>query len=165
MKTFKKVLLRSIAVILLFLCVTATWFYLVFILPVKTVSNLDLRYSAFDGDYNARKKIRDASHKILSRRAGNHHAAFIAISEAGNKDSIPYLIRALKMHSLEWQRQLATSKLVVCTCGNCVGALRQLTGMDFGMDYEAWQDWWEETGRHLPFDEEKGQLILPEGRE
>jgi len=34
--------------------------------------------------------------------------------------------------------------------------------MDVKRDYEAWENWWQQTGRHLPFDEAKGQLVLQE---
>jgi hypothetical protein len=34
--------------------------------------------------------------------------------------------------------------------------------MDFRYDYEAWENWWKQTGQYFPFDEEKGQLVLPE---
>jgi len=48
---------------------------------------------------------------------------------------------------------------------HCVGSLQKLTGMKFRGDYDAWKDWWKQTGQYLPFDEEKGQLVLPKEAE
>jgi len=161
MKAFKKALLKSVALILLFLCVTGTWFFVEFILPVRIVCNPYLKHSAFQGDQASREKIRRACHKILSYRIGNYHDAFIVIDEVGNKESIPYLIRALKsLH--QWPLK---NMDLGATVESCSVNLKYFTGMDFGDDYEKWENWWKETGRHLPFDEEKGQLILPEKEE
>jgi len=152
---------RTIGVtVLIFLCVIITWVYLEFILPVRTVCDEDLRYPAYQGDYRSRKKILDASHKILSHRIGNYYAAFIAINDFGNKDSIPYLISALKRLHQKPYNEMSDNLFYIIHCSNC---LWKITGMEFKGDYEAWENWWEQTGKHLPFDEEKGQLVLPEG--
>ena len=146
--------------VLVFFCVVATWFYLEFWLPHRTVYDEGLRYSAYQEDYRSCKKIRDASHKILSHRIGNFYAAFIVIYDFGNKDSIPYLIHTLKRLNLQSQKPKATyPRFDIIHCANC---LQKLTGMDFRGDYEAWENWWQQTGRHLPFDNEKGTLVHQE---
>ena len=160
MRKRKKVVVKGIVLAVLFVCVVITWFSIEFILPVRTVCNRDWLYSDFQEDYALRKKIRNACHKILRYRIGNHHDAFIAIIEVGDKDSIPYLIRALKWQHVEHKDAVAKRELVPCTFKHCVDALEKLAGKKLGWEYETWEDWWEQTGRHLPFDEEKGHLIL-----
>jgi len=156
MKRIVRVIVKSIMVIALFLCVSATWVYLEFWLPHRTMYNH--RESDFQDNYGTRKKIRNACHKVLSHRIGNYYAAFITISEVGNKDSIPYLIRALKWLPLQSQNEIATD-IRIERCERC---LEQLTGVELGTDYKVWENWWQQTGRHLPFDEEKGTLVLPD---
>jgi len=168
MKKLKKTILKGMALIVSFLCVAAIWFVLEFWIPHRTI--YDSGQPGLLEDQRARKRVRDACHKILSHWIGNYYAAFWTLDEVGNKDSIPYLIRALKTLTLnpppaslvpykhnEW----TTSLYIEC----CRGSLKKLTGMDWGTDHEQWENWWKETGRYLPFDEEKGQLILQEGTE
>jgi hypothetical protein len=84
--------------------------------------------------------IRQVCHKMISHRFGSHHDAFLYLANHGNKDSVPLLIRALK-----W-REVKEGDLLYCTPAHCVGALRSLTGEDFGASWEKWQTWWNETG-------------------
>ena len=161
----KPILRKGIALVLLFFGVVITWFFFGFFLPHITIQHRDIRSSRVQEDYAFRARIRNACHTVLRHKIGNHHDAFVALEDIGNKDTIPLLIRALKWQCLEHQNKIANNKLVPCTVGHCVWNLQNLTGMKFGYDYEAWDNWWKETGRYLPFDEEKGQLILQEGTE
>jgi len=153
----KRIIIKSIALVVTLFCVAVTWFYLEMWIPYKTVSNSGQWNpdNGFQGEM-PRKKIRDACHKILRYRFAVHYDAFYALEKVGNKDSIPYLIRALKWQNLEWQN----CEFTPCSC--CISSLEKLTGMEFEDDHEKWERWWKQTGRYLPFDEEKGQLILPE---
>jgi hypothetical protein len=83
-------------------------------------------------------------HRLISHRIGAHHDAFLQLQDIGNKDSVPLLIRALK-----WQAP-PVGDGVVCTTGHCVGALRSLTGEDYGTDYRKWDEWWRSAGIGLP---------------
>ena len=162
MKRFIRIVLKSTAVIGLLLCMAATWFYFEVWIPHRTIANVFL----WDPDYGfqgemPREKIRNASHKVLRNWFVGDHSAFLALGKVGNKDSIPILIRALKRQNVERPNEKGTSGL----CSNCIVSLRKLTGMNFHDDHEQWENWWQQTGRHLPFDEEKGTLVLPEKAE
>jgi len=135
--------------------VAAVQFVLGVGLPHWTISNPNQERSP--------KKIRDACHASLRNWVAGGHDAFLALEDVGNKDSIPYLIRALKWQNVQHGKALANGEPIECTYGHCLCALEKLTGMNFEGDYKAWRNWWRQTGRHLPFDEEKGQLVLPEG--
>jgi len=161
MRKLKKVVVKGITLIVLLLCMATAWFYLGVLIPHRTVS----KSAQWDPDYGfrgemPRKKIRDACHKILRNWFAGDHDTFLALKKVGNRDSVPYLIRALKWQNVIHRKDIANGELVECTYGHCIDALAKLTGMDFEMDYEAWLVWWEQTGRHLPFDEEKGHLVL-----
>ena len=160
MKNTNKVMLKSITLTMLFLCVAVAWLYLEMWLPHRTIYNS--RQFDLEKDYRARKKVRVACHKVLNQRIGNHHDAFITIQYVGDKDSIPYLIRALKRLEARYPQEVADKKFGLCTFGHCRSSLEKLSGMEFGWDYKAWEKWWEQTGRHLTFDEEKGQLVSQE---
>ena len=156
MRKRKKVVVKGIVLVLLFLCVAVTWFYLEFWLPHRTIYD-NLLHPDIQEDYILRKKVRDACHKVLSYRIGNFNSAFNGIVEVGDKDSIPYLIRTLKRLNQKSENEMPFHNHYT---KYCVGCLRRLTGMKLGLNYKDWEDWWEQTGRHLPFDEEKGHLIL-----
>jgi len=156
----KPILLKSIALILLFLCAATTYLFFEYWLPHRTI--YDTSFIDLQDDYLLRKKVRNACYKVLSHRIGNYHAVFIIIGDIGNKDSIPYLIRTLKRLHQKPYTERSNNMSSIIRCANC---LWQLTGMEFRGDYEAWENWWQETGQHLPFDEEKGQLVLPEKSE
>ena len=162
MKKNTKNILKSITLTLLFFSIATTWLFVEFIWPIRIISNPDWRHSDFQGDYALHKKTRNACHKILKHRLGNHHDAFLAIESVGNKDSIPYLIRALKWQTEKHEKEVASTKTVPCTFGHCISSLEKLSGVKLGLDYEVWTKWWEQTGRHLPFDEEKRQLTPQE---
>ena len=164
----KPILRKGIALVLLFLGVAITWFFFEFFLPHRTM--YDSRQFDLQGDCRARKRVRDACHKILSHRIGNYYAAFWTLDEVGNQDSIPYLIQALKTLNLnplptELIPYKRNDRIICMYIERCRGSLKKLTGMDWGTDHEQWENWWKETGQYLPFDEEKGQLILQEGTE
>jgi len=151
----KRVVIKSIALVVLYLCVAVVQVVLGFWLPQWTIS--------ISRQEVPREKLRDACHTSLRNWVAGGHDAFIALERVGNKDSIPYLIRALKWQNVQHGKPIEDGDLMVCTYGHCLGALEKLTGMNFRGDYKAWRKWWRQTGRHLPFDEEKGQLVLPEG--
>jgi len=160
----KRAVIKSIALVVLFFCVAAVQVYLGVWFPHRTISKLD----QWDTEYGfkgemPRKKIRDACHKILRNWAVGDHDAFLALAKVGNKDSIPYLIRALKWQNVQHRKAIANGGATECTYGHCLCALEKLAGMSFEGDDKAWRKWWRQTGRHLPFDEEKGQLVLPDG--
>ena len=152
---------KSMKFLLLFLGVAVIFVVFEWVLPHLILANLNPRSSRVQESYVLRKVIRSTCHTILRHRMGNHHDAFVALEEVGNKDSIPYLIRALKWQAEKHQEALAARRLVPCTYAHCVHRLEKLTGMKLGWEYEPWENWWKQTGQYLPFDEEKGQLVLP----
>jgi len=155
----KRIIFKIVTLMLLLLCLVIIGFYFEIIKPIKTITNT----SQWDPDYGFQgkmpcKKIRNACHKLLFW-FGDHHGAFLALQKVGNKDSIPYLIRSLEGLEKKYPDAL-TSGFVICTYGHCLTALDALTGMEeLGNDYKTWKKWWEETGRYLPFDDTKGQLV------
>ena len=164
MKRVARIALKFTAFIMLLLCVLAAWFYLGVWVPHKTISDS----AQWNPDYGfkgemPRKKIRDACHKILWNWVVGGHDAFLALEKVGNKDSIRCLIWALRWQNVMHRKDIANEEMIECTYGHCICALEKLTGMSFGGDYKAWKNWWKQTGRHLPFDEEKGRLVLPGG--
>jgi hypothetical protein len=92
----------------------------------------------------AATKARNAGHKVLSHRFGNHHDAFVILGNVGNAESIPYLINAL-----QWQSPPHEDGSVVCTTHHCISRLRELTGEWYGTDYIKWKKWWDETGHKM----------------
>ena len=157
----KCIIMKSLALVLLLFCVAATWVYFGIYIPIKTINNPSLDIYFLD-DHVVREKIRNACHILLFNFAwfGGHHDAFITLVQVGNKDSIPYLIRSLKGLEKKYPNE-KNSGAVICTYGHCEEALEQLTGMEVDWDSETWEKWWKQTGRYLPFDEEKRQLVLP----
>jgi len=126
--------------ILTLLFSTGSWIYFALVVPNQQLA-------AFDGtntDPEYAANMRKVSHKVLSSWIGNHHDAFLVLEQVGNHESIPYLIRALKM-----QQTADSDSVVICTTDHCVDCLQRLTGMNFGYEYEAWQKWWEEEGSKL----------------
>ena len=163
MKNYKKIVLKGILFMVLILCVISTWFYLEVLLPYRTITDLSWWIPIrAEKEYVPNSKVRNACHKALKYRFTYHYDATLALRYVGNKDSIPYLIRTLKWEYLKRQDKMMPGNRLLGTLGYCVGSLEKLTGMDFGTDCAAWEKWWKETGQHLPFDETKGQLVLPE---
>lgn len=99
-------------------------------------------------DNASEDEIRDLCHKAISTRFGFHHDAFLALSEIGNAESVPLLIRALK-----WQDFPGENGVMICTTDHCLMALNNLTGHDAGSSYQEWNIWWKETGSKLPKEE------------
>lgn len=104
-------------------------------LPNKKINDLEWREKA------SIEEIRELSHKILSFPVGNHHDAFILLLGVGNKDSIPYLISALK-----WQEDTEKEGLMSCTKSCCLEALKKLSDHNAGINYSDWQKWWDSQG-------------------
>ena len=146
----------------LFYVMVIIWVYFGVCLPIKTIVDPSYWDIDFQSDRVAREKVRGACHKLLFNFAwlGGHHDAFIALVKVGNKDSIPYLIRSLKGLEKKYPNE-KNSGFVICTYGHCEEALEQLTGMEVDWDSETWMNWWKQTGRYLPFNEETRQLGLP----
>ena len=156
----KRIILKILALALLLFCVVATWFYFAFWIPNKILLNSNVWETDYQGDHVRREKIRKASQTLLWFWGGDHPSALIALQNVGNKDSIPCLIWALKCQNKRWQKEIAAGHTgLTCTSHMC--ALDGLTGMydELGDDHKVWEKWWKETGRYLPFDEEKGQLV------
>ena len=163
MKHIVRIILKRATPIVLLLCSTAIWFYFEMQLPYKTVSNPGWWHLVrFEDDYVPNKKICNACHKILRYRFGYHDDAALALGYFGDKDSIPYLIRALKWQNIKHPNADFTDAFAPRAFLGCIGSLKKLTGMDFGADHAKWLNWWEQTGCHLTFDENKGQLVSQE---
>ena len=157
----KRIIVKIATLVSLLFCIAVLWGYFEIWIPNRMIADS----SKWDPDNGfrgimPREKIRNACHKALKYRFGNHHVAFITLTRVGNKDSIPYLIRGLKWLELEYPNA-KSSGVVVDTYGNCVGALWQLTGMEVDWDSVTWEKWWKQTGRYLSFNEDKRQLFLP----
>ena len=165
MKNFKKSVLKGIVLVLLVLCITVTWFVLEILLPHRTLSSPDWWIPIGEGKYAPNRKTRNACHAVLRYQFTYHNDAVLALRYVGDKDSIPYLIQALKLQNVKHPSAITSDKRAPVTFMRCLGSLEQLTGMKLGRDYKTWENWWKETGQYLPFDEEKGQLILQEGTE
>jgi len=96
-------------------------------------------------EHASKDEIRRVSHQVLCFPIGNHHDAFIALEKIGNAESVPLLIRAFK-----WQDQPGEDGFMVCTTDHCLSALRSLTGLDQGISFDAWNEWWKKTGSKNP---------------
>jgi len=116
------------------------WIYFELVVPNQQLTAFDSTNS--DPEYVAH--MRRVSHKVISSWIGNHHDAFLVLEQVGNHESIPYLIRALKM-----QETADSDGVVICTAEHCVSCLQRLTGMNFGYEHYDWQKWWEEEGARL----------------
>ena len=156
----KRIIVKIIAFFISLLCLAATWFYFTFWVPNKILLNSNFWKNNYQVDQVNRKKIRKASETLLWFWGGWHPSALIILENVGDKDSIPCLIWSLKWQNKRWQKEIAAGQTgLTCTSHMC--ALDTLTGMEreLGDDHKAWEKWWKETGRYLPFDEEKGQLV------
>ena len=158
----KRIVVKIIMLTVLLFSLVATWVYFGVCIPIKTIADPSYRDADFKNDHVACDKVRDACHKLLFHFAwlGGHHDAFIALIKVGNKDSIPYLIRSLKGLEKKYPNE-KNSGFAICTYGHCEEALWQLTSMKVDWCSKVWMNWWQQTGRYLPFDEEKRQLALP----
>lgn len=68
------------------------------------------------------------------------HDPCITLIRQGNSESIPYLIGALK-----WQPQTSPGDgRLECTKIHCLEALKKITGVDAGENYEDWRDWYHQ---------------------
>lgn len=71
------------------------------------------------------------------------HDPCILLERCGDTDSIPYLIGALK-----WQPHIPTETGVVeCTGYHPIDALKKITGVDVGPNYENWREWYLNSKR------------------
>jgi hypothetical protein len=132
---------RGAIIFLLVASVLAIWAYFEVLRPSWILASLGGRYREQDVP---REKLRKICHKVLSHRFGNHHDAFIALEAAGNAESIPYLINALR-----WQRIPSKGGVVICTTAHCTQRLWELTGEWYEYDYSKWDAWWKKTGSKM----------------
>jgi hypothetical protein len=95
-------------------------------------------------EHASNEELRSVCHKVLRFPIGLHHDAFIILTEVGNKDSVPIIIRSLK-----WQTP-PKENMMVCTTGHALESLRSLTGKEFGFEPKKWEEWWRNTGSKLP---------------
>ena len=130
--------LLMVTTTLLFSC--GFWIYFALVVPNLQLAEFDSTNK--DPEYIAH--MRTVSHKVIGSWIGNHHDAFLVLEQVGNHESIPYLIRALKM-----QQNADSDGVVICTAEHCVDCLQRLTGMNFGYEPDDWQKWWEEEGVKL----------------
>ena len=91
-------------------------------------------------------ECRTEAHSRLQQRVGLHNS-FVDLIDAGDKSSIPVLIDIMKTPEAA---AAYASEDCPCTWGHCLEAIRVITGRTFGPDPEAWQSWWDTTGRNMP---------------
>lgn len=142
--------------ILLVAGVFAIWAYFEVFSPSRMLARLGGRYREQDVP---REKLRKTCHKVLSHKFGNHHDAFIALETAGNAESIPYLINALR-----WQRIPSKGGVVICTTAHCTQRLWELTGEWYEYDYSKWDAWWKETGSKMTSEELAKNVVANKDR-
>ena len=94
-------------------------------------------------DKASKEELKTTAHRVLILPFPDPHDAFLVLKDAGDVDSIPYLLWALR-----WQPD--TKGTMICTKSHCLDALRKITGHNAGENYKEWATWWETTGRHLP---------------
>ena len=77
-------------------------------------------------------------HRVLSIPLGpGHHDAFLLANDIGTKETIPYLISALR-----WQADNGPDDdIIVCTKIHCLDALKKLTNHDAGLNFSDWRKW------------------------
>lgn len=88
--------------------------------------------------------IREASHRVLSWPLGDTHDAPLYLSEVGNIESVPILIRAMR-----WHVALGVD-VQSCEVLGIEPALQSLTGFKGDHDYRKWEAWWSSVGSSLP---------------
>ncbi len=75
------------------------------------------------------------------------HDGCLGLRVHGDHSSIPILIDALGRARDDGEFGSA-NEVVVCTWGHCAEALETLTGKSFGLDVDAWRDWWDAEGKN-----------------
>ena len=102
-------------------------FYFLVWLPNTKLGDLDFLENATS------EEQREVAHKVLRFPLGNHHDAYQILVEIGNESSIPYLLNRLKDYDHD-------NDIRECTETHCLEALREITGKDFGFDFEKWKE-------------------------
>ena len=89
-------------------------------------------------------ELRETAHRALRiPLVFDPHDAFIVLMHDGNADSVPHLLWGLR-----WQRHNPPGNgMMVCTKAHCLAALRRITGVDAGLNYEDWRDWYNKSRR------------------
>ena len=80
----------------------------------------------FDAPPHLIEELKDDDWCIRSRAA-------LRLGEIGDKKTVPPLIEALKDGN-------------ECVRRHAAGALKKMTGQDFGEDYDKWKTWYEKSG-------------------
>lgn len=89
-------------------------------------------------------KIRRALHRLLAWPCYGDHDSFLEASSAGDYTTVPHLIQALKHQP----RTKPDDEGMECTKAHCIDALRDITGVHAGDNYEDWIKWWNDDGKH-----------------
>jgi len=97
------------------------------------------------------------AHQAIRWPIGDPHDAFLIICDHGGPESVPPLIRALK-----WQEHTVPGGDMLCTKAHCLQALRKITGVDAGLNYEDWKAWRDSVDHRVP--ERHAQEGLPVNR-
>lgn len=90
---------------------------------------------------------REVLHQILDRaktQGDGIHDACGELDYVGDASSIPHIIRVLRLFPDE-EIDGTPSLGIVCTQKHCVDALEHLTGVNVGVTYSSWREWWERT--------------------
>ena len=89
-------------------------------------------------------EIRETAHRALRiPLVFDPHDAFLHLKRDRNASSVPYLIWGLR-----WQpHNPPGDRMMVCTKEHCLAALRRITGVDAGLNYEDWRDWYNKSRR------------------
>ncbi len=92
--------------------------------------------------FKSPEELREIAERTL-RVPLDIHDPCIMLMEHGDSGSVPYLIGALK-----WQPNWPTENgFGECTKGHCLDALKKITGVDAGLNYEDWRGWYENSRR------------------
>lgn len=101
----------------------------------------------YTSDYARRKDIdipaaRAALHRILGWPYHGEHDAFLSAAGIGDYTTVPLLIEDLKR-----QEYTPPGKPMDCEKAHCLNALRLISGVNAGVNYEDWIKWWDAAGK------------------
>lgn len=104
--------------------------YFEIVVPHNTLRDLEWWEQA------SAEEQRQVAHQILRYPVGNHHDAFLILTEFGNSESIPYLLNGLKWYEFFNRGE----DFILYSRDHCLDALRKITGKDLGTKYTDWKD-------------------------
>ncbi len=87
---------------------------------------------------------------LLDKKDWLSGAQYLAALGPKNKDSIPYLIRALEEGDAKRLRGMGRK--------NIIEQLKSMTGRDYGDDVKAWKDWWNKQYPSMKIESETQRL-------